>query len=284
VPLARVIAPALLLGAALGVSGCSGCKKTPQQRARSGVRPNSSARAARVPRPPKPPPKNDDGSYSYGGLRYLEYVAGGANGRDKLPLVAAFHGKGQSPAQFIAHFYDFPVAARFIVPYGLKASGKGYEWWDQSPPKDNPAVVPEEKAALDKIAAGLTAISQVRPTLGNKLWVTGFSQGGGASFGMALRHPELVTAACEASGQLPSLMFQGVTKPAVAPEIHGFHGSADTTDPVNESQRTVNLFKKAGWMIDLKVVPGVKHDFAALKDDVVACLKRALKPARGNKN
>jgi len=99
--------------------------------------------------------------------------------------------------------------------------------------------------------------------------------------GIALLHPEIVQTVCEASGQLPTLTFKGIRAPAGSPDLHAFHGGSDDHDPLREGERTVDLFKKAGFNMDLKVKPGVAHEFPPMREDIDACLQRALKIVTG---
>ncbi|HVY46324.1 MAG TPA: hypothetical protein VHB21_10620, partial [Minicystis sp.] len=219
---------------ALAAAGCRGggdAKPRPAPTAVKQVASQAVKRARAVPPPPPPvtmPPRLPDGSYTWAGLHYLEKVTGGAKKNDALPLVVMLHGHGQSPERFFHAFDDFHGRARFIFPYG-RPEGAGYAWL---PPRAShhdmlPQLTHTLPPEANRIARAIQAIAAKRPTTGKPI-VVGFSQGATLSYGLALLHPDAITAAFPVSGTLPPQLMRGrQRRSGPLPEVHGFHGTAD---------------------------------------------------------
>src|SRR5262249_47724712 len=127
-------------------------------------------------------------------------------------------------------FMRFPLKARVIIPYGLqRAERHGWEWFPVriSRPENQREYAASIPVNEGTVSNAIAAIARVRPTVGKPI-VSGFSQGGGMSFAIALRHPELIAFACPYAGEVPASVFRGVTPPAARPEVHAIQGEADT--------------------------------------------------------
>ncbi len=270
---ASLTALVLLLGTS---GGCScGHKAVPQ--ATSKWRTKASAAAAAVPRPPPPPPKAADGTYTVGGLRYVEMVTGGAKPNETLPMVIGLHGRGGTPEMFEHHFANYPGKVRFILPFGYHPGARsGFEWF---PPVHNMSAR-ELSAAVPPVVlragAAIAEIEKVRPTTGKPI-LTGFSQGAVLAYGLALLKADMFSFACPMAGELAPQIFAGLTLPPARPEVHGFHGDQDQTVAFANGQGTVNAFKRLGFTADLKVYRGVGHQFDPAAKDVISCVDNGLR-------
>ena len=137
------------------------------------------------------------------GLEFHEFVTGGASADDKLPLIIAVHGLGDSPKKFAGLLSGFKEPARVVCPRGPVPHGKGYSWFDTRISKGRVTSIDlaEIEEASDRLALLIATLSKSRPTKG-KAVITGFSQGGVLSFVVAFRHPDSVGAAIPVGGMV----------------------------------------------------------------------------------
>ena len=131
----------------------------------------------------------------------------------------------------------------------------------------------------------------------DRMTLTGLSMGGGGTWAIGLRHPELFAALAPVCGMsdfvstippselpfydLPRL--EALSPPAIAEnaahmQVLIFHGAADPTVPVEDSRKMAARYRALGWLgknVSYTEYPGVKHDawIPAYKD---AALLRKL--------
>ncbi|MFL5305107.1 MAG: prolyl oligopeptidase family serine peptidase [Polyangia bacterium] len=134
-----------------------------------------------------------------------------------------------------------------------------------------------------------------------RMTLTGLSMGGGGTWAIGLRHPEMFAAlapVCAMSdfvwtippSELPFYdiaRLQALSPPAIAEnaahmQVMIFHGSDDPTVPVEDSRRMAARYRALGWLgknVSYTEYPGVKHDawIPAYKD---AALLRKLAGVR----
>ena len=211
------------------------------------------------------------------GIRFIEIVTGGANASDSLPLVVGIHGLGGSPEHFGSVLSSLSVRARLILPYGLEAYGEGFSWFPIW--RDDAELAAGTRRAADRLAAMIDELVRRRPTTGKPI-VTGFSQGGMLSFGLAVLHPESVRAAFPISGLLArSLWPDEWPASREKPRVHALHGTADERVSIAEARATVRRLKEIGLSADLVEYPGVTHTVTAeMRRDVVQAITQALNP------
>jgi predicted esterase len=227
------------------------------------------------------PPRRNDGSYEAAGLRYLEFVTGGAQQGDALPMVVMFHGHGGSPRGFEHRVKGVNVRARFIVPFGLNAaSNGGFEWFQKGSGAHGKhrELAAELPRVTRRVAAGLGAIVKLWPTVGRMI-AMGHSQGAELSFGMAIHEPEVFAYVFPVSGRLPMESFHNIAQrnPRSRPEIHAFQGDADPTIDVRDARNTIEAFKRAGFKADIRIYHGEGHEVESAWPDVLTSIARAVR-------
>jgi phospholipase/carboxylesterase len=115
------------------------------------------------------------------------------------------------------------------------------------------------EAITNRLAQMLKAVVHRYPTEGLPI-ISGFSQGGILTFGLALRHPELVSAAHPISGFLPTALWPMRPRSGAAnPPIRAAHGTADRVVPFEPTRSMTAALKKRGFDIRLRGFPGVGH-------------------------
>ena len=131
----------------------------------------------------------------------------------------------------------------------------------------------------------------------DRMTLTGLSMGGGGTWSIGLRHPELFAALAPVCGtsdfvstippsELPFYdvaRLQALSPPAIAEnaahmQVMIFHGADDPTVPVEDSRKMAARYRALGWLgknVSYTEYPGVKHDawIPAYKD---AALLRKL--------
>jgi acetyl esterase/lipase len=131
----------------------------------------------------------------------------------------------------------------------------------------------------------------------DRMTLTGLSMGGGGTWAIGLRHPELFAALAPVCGisdfkwmvapadaslydfpRLEALSPPAIAKNAAHMQVMIFHGADDPTVPVENSRRMAARYRELGWLgknVTYTEYPGVKHDawIPAYKD---AALLRKL--------
>lgn len=214
------------------------------------------------------------------GLRYIEFVTGGARASDPLPLVFMLHGHGGDAFVWQKAFASYVGKARFIAAFGYHRGEKsGYEWFPSGALKSENTselanLLPDVEA---KLAAALAEITKVRPTTGKPI-VIGYSQGAALTYALALRHGGALWGVCNFAGHLPAQSLKGAKAPTPTPEVHAFQGSLDAG--LSEGQRTIAALKKLGFTADLQVVKGASHqDLTRGVEYLTGCIERGVASA-----
>jgi predicted peptidase len=165
---------------------------------------------------------------------------------ETFPVIVFLHGSGetgadlaklktQGLAKLLEHRGDLPALAPFIVLS------------PQTPTR------PWDPEALD---AWLDAALQGVRADTHRIYLTGLSMGGFATWDWAGRHPERFAAIAPicGGGNMWSTRQLGKTP------IWAFHGGADSVVPVEWGQAMADGARKAGADVKWTVYPGVDHD------------------------
>jgi predicted esterase len=167
---------------------------------------------------------------------YVVRTTGNAGGDDRLPMLVAMHGDGDSAG----HFFDtalnqISVPARVILLKGPMPHGAGDAWpWS-----------PED---IEKYGAGVNeAIGRLTsryPTSGKPV-LLGFSGGGTMAYYQAARHGDEYASVFAISGRLDERQLGG---PVVASKatVYGWHGTGDSVVPIGGGKNAVALLQTAG--------------------------------------
>lgn len=186
-------------------------------------------------------------------LHYVERVVG-ASRDERLPLVLALHGLGDTPESFVELFDGLDAAVRIVAPRAPDPHSVGSSWFPIDDRARAPAAIYDR---ADKLARFLSRMASLRPTRGRPI-VTGFSQGGILTFALASQHAGTLSAAIPIAGLLPD---QG---PPVGKSREGFrvvalHGTEDARIPYREGVKAVKRLREAGMQVELIDFPGVGH-------------------------
>ena len=176
-------------------------------------------------------------------------------GPSSAATVIALHGLGDRPESLLALVRACDLPVKIVAPRGPIPHGEGSSWFDiasfgEDLSYDEAGLV----RAVDRLAAQIPSWRNE----GHPLIVTGFSQGGMLSFGLALRHPDLVDLALPVGGTWPISKLPEPL-PADLPPIVAQHGSADTVVPLEGTSALVARLVSAGRVASLRVEEGLGH-------------------------
>lgn len=184
-------------------------------------------------------------------LDYWQYVPDEADADEQLPLLLFLHGAGErgddlnkvlawGPPKRIANpgatgiWADFPA----IVIAPQCPDGR---WWD-----------------INTLIALLDHAERTLPVDQDRIFVTGLSMGGYATWALADRQPDRFAAIVPICGGYPHHPYVASTTLASMP-IWAFHGDADDIVPLRATTEPIEAIRQAGGKPKLTVYPGVGH-------------------------
>jgi len=195
-----------------------------------------------------------------GGFDYLEVILGPRGALDDpLPLVVLLHGRGGKPT-IPRGPYLTKKPIRLFIPRGPDPLKGGYHWlatWTNSGRTE--LLARSLAARVDQLMPAIEAFGELKPTQGLPL-VVGFSQGGILAFGLAIRHPDHLSAVFPISGWLPRSLIPTHRNPSDNyPAIHALHGADDVVVPTHLGRETVKSLRSFGLKIDYTEMPQTGH-------------------------
>ncbi len=198
-------------------------------------------------------------------LRYALYVPREYDAARRWPLVVALHGRGECGSD------------------GLRQLTQGLAQAIAAAPADWPALAlfpqkPDPEREWEEYEAPLLAlIERQRGSYaidGDRLYLTGLSQGGHGAWVLAARQPRMWAALVpicgystarvrDAQGRVPPRAYQGsadeLVRPLVGLPVWAFHGVQDSIIPAAQSEELVAALRAAGGEARLTLFPGVDH-------------------------
>lgn len=121
------------------------------------------------------------------------------------------------------------------------------KWWVVR--QDMPAQLEIAEKALDDVLANFPVDRQ-------RIYLTGISMGGFASWALAIRHPDLFAAVVPICGGGDVKQAERIAKVP----IWAVHGDRDPLVPVSMTRRMIEALQKAGGDPKYSELPGVGHD------------------------
>jgi poly(3-hydroxybutyrate) depolymerase len=220
---------------------------------------------------------------------YALYVPRGYDGNNKKmsvsvswPLVVALHGAlsdhkhnlrrvfgldnrpGETDAEASRNQLPLPDVPAFVVSPLGRGELMGYDGLGQ-----------------DDVMRVIADVRRAYPIDPQRITLTGASMGGGGTWAIGLRHPELFAALAPVCAiadfrrmvkpadaalydlaRLDALSPAALTANAAHQQVFIFHGDHDPTVPVEDSRQMVARFKALGWLgrnVHYTEYPGVQH-------------------------
>jgi predicted peptidase len=185
--------------------------------------------------------------YNGGAVKYVVYVPKGYTPEKPHPTILFLHGSGEQGsdgwkqvAQGLGSAIQWNVDKwDFLVMFPQKPQGKG-GWMEH------------EKLVLDI----LEKTRKEYKVDEKRLYITGLSMGGYATWALTCKYPAMFAAAAP---------ICGAGNPADAAKIKdlpiwNFHGDKDTAVPIKKSEEMIEAVKAAGGNPKYTVYPGVGHN------------------------
>lgn len=194
-----------------------------------------------------------------------------------LPTLVVIHGLGDRPEAFVELFTTLPTPARVIALRAPLVWGDGFAWFPYRSRTTSPETIAAAlRSVVPRVLATIDRVCRVRSCQGDPV-VAGFSQGGMASYALAALAPERFGAAFPVAGFLAAGL-----DPIPAdhrPTIRAFHGGSDDIVSVDRDREGVDRLRAAGFDVDLRVEPDVRHTIPpvtreALLSAIAAALSR----------
>lgn len=192
-------------------------------------------------------------------LPYRIFVPENYSSKNKYPVLLMLHGageRGNNNSTQLANFKNaFQTAGDFLsqsIVIFPQCPADG--WWR----------IEEYSESFENengwLGAAMRLLKKIQATYScdsNRIYVTGLSMGGMATWDLLTRYPEVFAAGVPVCGSGNTSFASNLTKIP----IWAYHGTADTTVSFSGSESMYNAVLQAGGsMIELKVLEGVGHD------------------------
>jgi len=183
------------------------------------------------------------------------------------PLIVALHGYG-ADAQDIASVWRAPAAkvgAILIAPQAVQKAGNGFSW----------GVVEQGEYLILRAVERAKAEHNIDP---NRIILTGFSQGGGMCFTVALRHPELLAGVIPVAGFYDHRVDSIPTQPgAKLPRFVIMNGAEDRE--ADNNRDAAKRLQSIGVPVLLRIYENIGHAFPPDREpELEGALEFILKP------
>lgn len=176
-------------------------------------------------------------------FRYLVYLPEGyETSSEPFPLLLFLHGsgeRGEDLAKVKLHGPPFEVERGRKFPFILVSPQcPEFRYWDLN--------------GLVGLLGHLETEYRVDP---NRIYITGLSMGGYATFGLAALIPHRIAAALPICGAEVASLAPSLT----SVPIWAFHGTKDTAVPIKRDRELLSAIKSAGGNAKLKVIKDGGH-------------------------
>jgi len=161
---------------------------------------------------------------------------------EKYPLLLFLHGSGErgNDLNLVKKQGPPKVAEAMELPFIiLSPQCREVVWWD----------VDGVKVLLDEIIARYSVDK-------SRIYITGLSMGGFATWDMIMKYPDIFAAAVPVCGVGYPFRLERIKQLPV----WVFHGQKDDVVPIEYSQRMVDALKKTGSDVKFTIYPEANHD------------------------
>ncbi|HUF90044.1 MAG TPA: alpha/beta fold hydrolase [Gemmatimonadota bacterium] len=187
--------------------------------------------------------------------RYYLYLPRGIEARREWPLILYLHGRSLRGD-------DLALLTRYGLPARLEDE-RDFPFVVVAPqlPGDQSWTDTDGLARLVRTVAGRYPVDR------DRVYVIGYSMGGGGVWRVAADHPELFAAAAPAAAWTPQ-PTDAVARALRDVPIRIYHGTADEAAPFSRAEVMAGALEAAGVDVTLTVYPGARHpDLARIYQD-----------------
>lgn len=209
-----------------------------------------------------------------GRVEFVEVLTGDPSPAIPRANILAIHGYGDTPENFVSWLRTLHVNARIWAARGLEPAGSGRGWFERSNGDFN-AMASAMKVAAQNLERAFRGQIRRDNSCGAPL-IVGFSQGAMMANVMAASNGNMYNTVISIGGLLPPALTPSIALHG-AVQIHSFHGTADTTVPFADGERTLNAFRTAGFTAQMHVLDGVGHTIPPqAQSEIRTILERAI--------
>lgn len=183
------------------------------------------------------------------------------------PLIVALHGYGSDANDISKTWTDAAarIGAVLIAPQALQPAGHGFSW----------GVVEQGEFLVLRAMEKARAEFNIDP---KRIVVTGFSQGGGMCYTLALRHPQLFAGVIPVAGFYEHRV-DPIPSAAGAKLPRFFIMVGEKDDAVEINRDAARRLEAIGTPAQLRVYPGLGHRFPPDREkEMDAALRFVLEP------
>jgi phospholipase/carboxylesterase len=187
-------------------------------------------------------------------------------GPGPYPTAILLHGRYGNEDVMWVFRRMIPRPWLLVAPRAILSEYPGSFSWLHQPADYWPAL-----AEFDSAVETLRKFIQVLPRLYNadpdRIYLMGFSQGAAVSISLALRHPGLIRGIASLVGFAPSEKPADVADILAGLPVFMAVGTEDLRVPIEESQRSADLLRRAGAVLTYEEYPtGHKISTEGMKD------------------
>jgi len=195
---------------------------------------------------------------------FIIYIPENYDNHKKTPLLIYLHG-GVGRKEFVENFRQFAVESPFI-PFAEENN------WIMLFPAANIKTMWWDKTGMENIEAQILYLKSRFNIDDDRVFMTGFSDGGSGSFHFALTNPTDFASFYPLNGFI-SVGSNSTRKPVFLPNLRNRFISAVNTDkdglyPASKTRKLMELALSAGANILYKEYWGIRHEFAYSKQEI----------------
>lgn len=200
-------------------------------------------------------------------FNYVVKYSGNANHSDKLPMLIALHGNGDTPLNFYETALDqLQSPARIILLEGPISFGSGSAW-------------PWKTSELNKFGKGVSEVVEIlsaKFATKEKPILLGYSGGGMMAYYQALKHGHNYSYIFSVSGQLNKELIENESSnPGAA--VFAYHGKSDRIVSINGGRSAAKLLQERGVNINFVEFPGGHHGmFTDMKKEITQAIEKKI--------
>ena len=184
---------------------------------------------------------------------------------EKPPLLLLLHGYGSNEDDLFAfaqYLHPSLLVVSLRAPHVLPM--KGYAWYSIHFDAEQGKWSDDEEAIVSRklVLQFLDELIKIHLYDKSQVHLLGFSQGAILSYALGLTYPKRFSSVTALSGYLNENITQ-LPLPKDAPALYAAHGSLDVVVPYDWGQRSAELLKQKGFVIQFDSFPvghTVSHD------------------------
>ena len=190
-----------------------------------------------------------------------------SNKNERLPMLVALHGNGDTPYNFYTAALDeLSIPVRVILLEGPIKKGTGYAWpWTSEDFNQYGKAVNE----------AIELLTDKYPTI-QKPVLLGFSGGAMMAYYQALKHGDSYSSIFPISGKF-SNEFLDDNSTRIGAKVYSFHGKNDQVISINGGRNALNILKRNGVSIKLVEFDGDHHGIATnMKSNITHAIENKI--------